>query len=64
MNHKFTIVANPFTLPFEEVMLKISHMLPDADAFGFIGGTETNGLNCIAEEGKLFKAKPFFIVFR
>ncbi len=62
MNHKFTIVANPFTLPFEEVMLKISHMLPDADTFGFIGGTETNGLNCIAEEGKLFKAKPFFVV--
>ena len=59
MNHKFTIVANPFSLPFEEIMLKISHMLPIADELGFIGGIDTNGFNCIGKTGKLYKSKPF-----
>ncbi len=62
MNNKYTIVANPFTLPFEELMLRISYMLPEADKFGFIGGIDYKGFFCIAEEGKLYKAKPFTTV--
>ncbi len=62
MNKKFTIVANPFSLPFEEIMLKISYMLPLADDLGFIGGIDVNGFHCIADNGKLFKSKLFTLI--
>lgn len=60
VNSKFTIVANPFTLPFEEIMLLISE-IPNSD-FGFIGGIDSTGRVCVPEEGKLFRGKPLTFV--
>ncbi len=59
-NSKFTIVANPFTLPFEEIMLHVSE-IPNDD-FGFIGGIDSTGRVCVAEEEKLFRGKPLTFV--
>jgi hypothetical protein len=59
-NNKFTIVANPFVLPFEEIMLMISQ-IPN-DTFGFIGGIDAAGKICVPEDRKLYRGKPLHVV--
>lgn len=59
MNNKFTLVSNPFTLPFEEIMILTSYI---NDYDGYIGGIDGSERVCVPEDGKLFRGKHLTVV--